>query len=246
MRGAPPDAAVAERVCHHARGGQQEPKCREDERRQVWGERKLVGQRRRTEPRDERDRDIADQNPQRTTAEELLQRGAARGRRERRQGLGKVVRGCKAIRRRLGHRPDDGLIDVRRDRRSDGLERGDLVGHVARDDLAWRAHERWVARDHLVEHAAERVHVAPTVEVGVAGGLLRTHVRRRADGHPRLRQLLSGRVHRPRNAEVDQNGTSRQEQNVLGFDIAVDDVLLMRVVQRHSYLTRNVERIVNR
>ena len=43
------------------------------------------------------------------------------------------------------------------------------------------ARERRLARQHLVEHAGEAVLVAAAVEPGLGGGLLRAHVRRRAD-----------------------------------------------------------------
>ena len=52
------------------------------------------------------------------------------------------------------------------------------VNRLAITAWAVGAGVRRLARQHLVEHAGQAVHVAPGIQRPLAGGLLRTHVRR--------------------------------------------------------------------
>ena len=52
-----------------------------------------------------------------------------------------------------------------------------------------------LSRQHLVEHAAEGVEIAPPIEVALAGGLFRAHVLHGADGHAGLGELARPRRH---------------------------------------------------
>ena len=89
--------------------------------------------------------------------------------------------------------------------------------------LRGRAGERRLAGEHLVEHAGQAVEVAPPIEVRLAGGLLRAHVRRRADRHARSASALAaGGADRLRDPEVGHDGVAALEQDVLRLDVAVD------------------------
>ena len=90
----------------------------------------------------------------------------------------------------------------------------------------------------LVEHHAEAVDVGPGVDVEPARlGLLRAHVGRGADGDAELGR--EGRVGQPPldrlgDAEVDDGGdrlpVGHPDQDVAGLEVAVDDALLVRVL----------------
>ena len=98
--------------------------------------------------------------------------------------------------------------------------------------------ERRRARQELVQQDPHRENVAPRVDVQAAHlRLLGAHVRRRADhlavgGKERLfRQLLRGRLG---HAEVDHlhNGQAvvQRDHHIGGFDVAVNDALVVRVL----------------
>ena len=62
-------------------------------------------------------------------------------------------------------------------------QRNRRLGHVRREHLLRGAPaERSAPRDQLVAQYAEGVDVHPLVDVGLAGGLFRRHVGRRAEG----------------------------------------------------------------
>ncbi len=138
------------------------------------------------------------------------------------------------IRRQLLQYPPDGGIHVQRD----GCPHGRGGNRARLDDLRQhslcaRARVRWLAYERLVEHAAERVHVAGPADVALAGRLLRTHVVRRADAEPRLRETCSARCARSQgDAEVGEQRPPFVQHHVGRLDVAVDDALAVRVVQR--------------
>ena len=116
----------------------------------------------------------------------------------------------------------------RRSRRGRGR-----IGAMPREDLPRRlAEKRRRPREHLVHHAAERVHVGAAVE-GVAGRLLGAHVDRRADDEPGDGEpLVRGGADRAGDAEVGDDRVARLEQHVAGLDVAVDDAVVVRVGER--------------
>jgi hypothetical protein len=92
--------------------------------------------------------------------------------------------------------------------------------------------ERQHAGEQLVAHDAERVLVAPAVELRLAERLLGTHVRRGAErraGHREPLVLLG----RPRDAEVGDHRASALavEQHVVGLHVAVHHAARVRVAQ---------------
>ena len=100
--------------------------------------------------------------------------------------------------------------------------------------LRGRSGERRLARQHLVEHAAERVDVAPAVELALAAapapGSCTPACRARA--RSRSAAPSSAADDRPRDAEVRDHGVPACEQDVLGLDVAMHDAVRVRVVER--------------
>jgi len=77
--------------------------------------------------------------------------------------------------------------------------------------------------------------------------LLRTHINRSSNSEPGLSQsIAAGNVEGPGNAEVRQNRLPLGEQDILGFDIAMDDPLPVGVVQCVGYLARDSDGLVYR
>ena len=92
--------------------------------------------------------------------------------------------------------------------------------------------ERRFAGEHLVEHAAQRVHVRAGVDL-VAARLLRRQVLRGADHRGGLGDGVAGVGERAGDAEVHHLHRARlADHDVGGFDVAVDDAVLMAEVQR--------------
>jgi len=135
------------------------------------------------------------------------------------------------------HLPDDlehGALIV-------GLERrgGDFLHDVlVADRERVLAVERHAAGEALIRDDAEGIDVGAPVE-RLRAGLLRTHVMRRADGHPGARELAARR--RLRDPEI---GDHRQpvlvEHDVVGLDVAVDDAALVRVREGARHLDQDL------
>ena len=134
--------------------------------------------------------------------------------------------------------------------------RRERVAHVL-------ALERARPGEHLVEHAAERPHVTPLVRRAPLR-LLRRHVRRRAEdhadaGHHRgdvivgeLRQVARRRARRIRCERFGQAEVQHlhlpvvREGDVRRLEVAVDDPLLVRGLQRIRDLARDRHRLPER
>ena len=149
--------------------------------------------------------------------------------------------GCR--RRGRGKRRPVGLIAEHRRQR---------IGHVLAVKSA-------AAGEHFVEHAPERPDVAAPID-RLAPCLLRAHVRRRAENHPglghrrrgdgrrhrRVRQRTDGRFHRLGQAEVEHlHRAIWPDLDVGGFQIPVDDALLVRRLERLGDLPGDGERFID-
>ncbi len=149
--------------------------------------------------------------------------------------------------------------DGRRRRRREEAE-VDLARQDGREDVADRlAVEETLPGQHLEEDDAEGPDVRPAVD-RLAAGLLGRHVGRRAEEDSRLRRVgregggvldLRGRgarrVHRLGEAEVEDLDLSvGRELHVGGLEVAVDDPLLVRGLERLGDLPRDGEGLVER
>ena len=149
---------------------------------------------------------------------------------------------CVAERRRIG----PPILRLLLERAPNGMtqRRWKVVPH--RREWTWRfrhvlhEHGRRVrclewrfAGEHLIPNHAERIDVAPSVQVTLTERLLRRHVRRRADrnasdGEPRIP------LRRARDAEVGHHRTACRavEHDVVRLHVAVDDALRVGIRKR--------------
>ena len=108
--------------------------------------------------------------------------------------------------------------------------------------------ERRLAGEHLVEHTRERVDIGSGVDV-LATDLFGTHVLRRTEDRAHAGGQLSGRARvrvdqRPRNPEIGDQREAIGEQDVLRFDVTMNDTVLVRVRQRACDLARETHRVL--
>src|SRR5262249_52796684 len=114
------------------------------------------------------------------------------------------------------------------------MQRLRSLGELTRQHLLRRfTRMRRRSTEHLVEHARERVDIAAEIDVRIATRLLGTHVQRRADGEPGDRESMRGGLfYGARDAEVGDDRVPLEKEDVLGLDVAVDDVTRMRIGER--------------
>jgi hypothetical protein len=175
----------------------------------------------------------------------------AGGRRRRRRHGWLGVEGCleglrelRAVDEAVGGRARQGLGDDLLDRLRHVAERvqgRDRLGQAAGDDRLWRATgERRLTSEHLVKDAAKGIDVAPAIELPVAARLLRAHVQRGAERDAGLGQpLAAGRVERSGDSEVREDTMAAREQDVLRFDVAVNETLPVGIAQGIGDLERD-------
>jgi hypothetical protein len=76
--------------------------------------------------------------------------------------------------------------------------------------------------------------------------LLGRHVRGRPDGQPGLRQLVAARgADGARDAEVGDDRVTARHHDVLGLDVAMHHVVIVRVGERFGHFAGDLERIVD-
>ena len=121
---------------------------------------------------------------------------------------------------------------------------GGVVGHVLHRDRDRRvALERHAAREHLVEHDAERVDVGLRADAAPAR-LLGREVLGRADDRADLGHL---RVAGVRDAEIgDLDAPVVADEHVVRLDVAVHHAVLVRVAQAGEHLHRDRDRALRR
>ena len=121
-----------------------------------------------------------------------------------------------------------------------------LVGDLVDDLVDGRSVERYAAGDRLVKDGAQGEDVASSVDlVRVPAGLLRGHVGRGPHDGAALREVRLG-VGGLRQAEVGDLGDAvRVDQDVRRLDVAVDDAVLVGVVDRLADLPHEGEDLLD-
>ncbi len=116
------------------------------------------------------------------------------------------------------------------------------VGELLRNHAPHiRAGVRRLASQHLVQHASQTVDVAPAIEPFTLRSLLRAHVARRPDGDPSLGQRTGRSCRdRPRDPEVADDGMPGLEQDILGLDVPMYDVVAVGVAQCVRHLASDL------
>ncbi len=150
-----------------------------------------------------------------------------------------VGAGGVAILRRLREGPLENRIHLGRQGRIERRGRARILVQDAVDDRGDRVPlERPRAGQELVQHDAQREEIAASVEVAPLD-LLRGHVGRRPEqdtGLGEVRRRVLGE------AEVGHlQGAVFQHHQVRRLDVAVHDVILMRIVERRRRLGHHVE-----
>ena len=141
------------------------------------------------------------------------------------EGVGEILRRGEAIGGELLQRGEHRVLDRGRHRGALGAERRRrLRQHLGDDGLRDGAGEGRLAGEHLVGHGAERVDVAPRVDVALAHRLLGGHVGGRAERHAGLgHATAAGLLHGEGDAEVGDQRLAILQEDVLGLDVAMDD-----------------------
>ena len=126
-------------------------------------------------------------------------------------------------------------------------ERPRLLRRESRDDrLRRRARVRRLTCQHFVCQRTERIDVGARIDHAVARCLFRRHVLRRAERQPRLRHALPARLaHRQRDPEVGHHRLPMLKEDVLRLQVAMDDAVLMRIVERARNRDGDAYRLVN-
>ena len=131
-----------------------------------------------------------------------------------------------------------------------GERRHRIEGVVRHDFLLGATSEGRAPREHLVEHAAQTVDVAATIESPLPDDLLRAHVDRSADRQTGVGQLIPsfalGSRERLGDAEIGYQRMRFRKQDVCRFDVSVDHPAPMSIVQRIGYLARDSRRVRDR
>jgi hypothetical protein len=122
-----------------------------------------------------------------------------------------------------------------------------LTQSLGNDRLGGRTGVRRLARKHLVHYARQAVLVGPAIQLGLGAGLLRAHVRRRAEreasfGEPLLPCARSCQ----RDAEVGHHRFTLKEQDIFRLDVPVNHAARMGVVQRRSNPPGDLDGFFNR
>ena len=165
----------------------------------------------------------------------------------------RLICGLEATVRLLRETLHDGIGQPARDPGIHVARHRDRVGEVLAHDLgAGIAVVGRRARDHLEEHGAERVQIAPPVQVRCAQRLLGAHVLHGADGEAGRRLRAPSRrragIEQLRDPEIHEQRAAglRFEHHVVGLDVAVHEPLGVRVRQGLEDRLRDPEGLVGR
>jgi len=119
---------------------------------------------------------------------------------------------------------------------------------AGQDGLGRVALEGGTSGQQFVGEHADSVDVGTVIEMGIAGRLLRSHVRRRADCHARSRTLggAAGFAHGLGHPEVGDQRMAATQQDVVRLDVAMHDPMAVGAGQRIHHLPDDPHRLVDR
>jgi hypothetical protein len=104
-----------------------------------------------------------------------------------------------------------------------------------------------ITGEHLVEHTPQRIDVGPPVQRPVPSRLLGTHVLRSAERKASLGDPCPTRLRDCQgDAEVGHYRLSVGQQDILGFEVPVDDAAAMGVVEGSGNRDRQMNRLIHR
>ncbi len=113
--------------------------------------------------------------------------------------------------------------------------------------LRRRPGERRLAGQHFVEHTSQRVDIAASVELLLAGGLLRAHVQGGTEGEgARGNGGFSRHFDGAGNTEVQDDGALFGQHNVFRLDISVDVPAFVGVIEGTRYIGGDLEGVLQR
>ena len=164
------------------------------------------------------------------------------------QGPSEVRGRRKPVGRQVGEGLPNRCVHIGGHRRSLAGRGGNVAGEDLPQNRTRRgAGEGWLAHQHLVEHAAQRIDIGRRTDVGIAGRLLRAHVVWRAQTEPRLRETSAARrVDGQGDPEVGDNRISIDQQDVGRLDVPVDNALAVGVVEGFRDVDSDPDRLFDR
>src|SRR4029078_5390223 len=91
---------------------------------------------------------------------------------------------------------------------------------------------RRLTSQHLIRDSTERVDVTPSIYYSITGRLLGTHVLRRAERKPRLRNSITASLADSEcNSEISDYRLPSLKQNVLRLQIPMNDSMRVSVIE---------------
>jgi hypothetical protein len=115
--------------------------------------------------------------------------------------------------------------------------------------------ERVTSGQKLICDYGPGIEISAVIGCWIASSLLGRHVRWRAEHHPKLRERRGARprpggvpcrVDRFRDAEICNDGGVARQQDVLRFDVAVDDAVFVRVREGARHVAEDAHRFAGR
>ncbi len=150
----------------------------------------------------------------------------------------------------MGLQPNRGLdrrVEVFGDCITNASNGRDRIGEPLRyDRLRGGTRVGRLACQHFIGHARQRVDVRAVIDILDARGLLGAHVRRCADGHAGLGQLLAaGHADCACDSKIRDDGMATGEEDILRLDVAVHDAFRVGVSQRVGHFLGDLDGVVH-
>ncbi len=143
---------------------------------------------------------------------------------------------CRVLRQRANQHGIHSSGDVRDHRRRRRQRRGQMIAQDGEGRAAFKGH---FASDQFVQHNAKRVQVRTGVQFAQPFALFRGHIRRRPDEQAPA-QAAVARFDSARQPEIHQvRRAGFIQHDIRRFDVPVQDIPGMGIIQRSGDLRRN-------